>query len=103
LRLAIAVVGAFAACPWFAAAQETDMPSPALRSLKPPVMLPDGREFKTWRRPMTFSRTIYEDGSSPAASDENPGTKARRSARIWPGPFGRPPKETAAVRLRPGE
>ncbi|MGB2819513.1 MAG: right-handed parallel beta-helix repeat-containing protein [Phycisphaerae bacterium] len=69
------------------------MPSPALRSLKPPVLLPDGREFKTWQQPMTFSRTYHVDGSSAGASDENPGTKARPFKTI----------SRAAEVLRPGE
>ena len=47
----------------------------ALKSLVPPVLLPDGREFKTWEAPAKFTRTYYVDGANPKASDANPGTK----------------------------
>jgi hypothetical protein len=48
-----------------------------LKSLEPKVFLPDGREFKTWKPTLTFSRTWYVDGSAANASDDNPGTKVR--------------------------
>jgi hypothetical protein len=64
-----------------------------LRSLDPPVLLPDGAEFKTWEAPLDFSRTYYVDGSSPAASDDNPGTRERPFATI----------NRAAQVLAPGE
>lgn len=48
---------------------------PAKTSLGPPVLLPDGSEFKTWERPPSFSRTLYVDQAHPQASDENPGTR----------------------------
>ena len=76
-RSGFVVVAALAVCASSALTQETDMPSPRLRSLEPPVLLPNGREFKTWLKPLTFSKTLYVDGSDPKASDENPGTKAR--------------------------
>lgn len=44
-------------------------------SLNPPVLLPDGQEFKTWERPLTFSKTYYVAQSHPQASDQNPGTE----------------------------
>ena len=59
-----------------------------LKSLEPKVFLPDGREFKTWRPALTFSRTLYVNGSAANASDDNPGTKGRpfktinRAARV---------------------
>ena len=49
----------------------------ALKSLDPPVLLPDGTEFKTWEAPVKPTRTYYVDGSNPKASDANPGTKKR--------------------------
>ncbi len=48
---------------------------PAKTSLSPPVLLPDGTEFKTWECPPSFSRTLYVDQAHPRASDENPGTE----------------------------
>ncbi|MHB1037266.1 MAG: right-handed parallel beta-helix repeat-containing protein [Pirellulales bacterium] len=56
--------------------------APALKSLDPPVLLPDGTEFKTWETPLAFSRTYYVGGSDPKASDGNPGTKERPFATI---------------------
>lgn len=55
-----------------------------LRSLTPPVLLPDGSEFKTWEsgRPLEFSKTYYVDCRSLAASDENPGTEELPFASI---------------------
>jgi len=64
-----------------------------LRSLDPPVLLPDGTEFKTWEVPCTFARTYYVEAAHPKASDTNPGTKAEPFLTI-----GR-----AAEILRPGE
>jgi hypothetical protein len=39
------------------------------------MLLPDGREFVSWERPLQFTRTYYVDNSNPRASDANPGTK----------------------------
>lgn len=39
-----------------------------------PVKLPDGTDFKTWERPMTFTRTYQVAQQHPRASDDNPGT-----------------------------
>jgi hypothetical protein len=47
----------------------------ALRSLDPPVLLPDGKDFKTWEAPANSTRTYYVDRANPKASDANPGTK----------------------------
>ena len=65
---------------------------PAKISLSPPALLPDGSKFKTWERPLSFSRTYYVDQAHPQASDENPGTQERplrtiprASPRAWPG------------------
>jgi alpha-N-arabinofuranosidase len=66
---------------------------PALRSLDPPVVLPDGTEFKTWEQPLRFSKTYYVDSANPKASDQNPGTKAGPFATI----------NHAAQILQPGE
>jgi hypothetical protein len=46
-----------------------------LKSLDPPVLLPDGTEFMTWEAPLRFTRTYYVDGSNPKATDANPGTQ----------------------------
>ncbi|MGQ9591943.1 MAG: right-handed parallel beta-helix repeat-containing protein, partial [Planctomycetota bacterium] len=64
-----------------------------LRSLDPPVLLPDGTEFRTWEAPPEHSRTYYVDGSDPAASDDNPGTAERPFRTI----------QRAADVLLPGE
>jgi len=64
-----------------------------LKSLEPKVLLPDGREFKTWAVPLKFSKTLYVDGSAKNASDDNPGTKARPFKTI----------DRAAQVLEPGQ
>jgi alpha-N-arabinofuranosidase len=63
------------------------------RSLEPPVMLPDGTEFRTWEQPVRFSRTYYVDQAHSEASDTNAGTKERPLATI----------NRAAEILQPGE
>jgi hypothetical protein len=59
----------------------------------PGAWLPDGREFVSWERPLTFARTYYVDNRNPAAADSNPGTKNRPFLTI----------NQAARVLRPGE
>ena len=39
------------------------------------VLLPDGREFVSWERPLQFTRTYYVDNGNPRAADSNPGTR----------------------------
>jgi hypothetical protein len=39
------------------------------------VLLPDGREFISWERPVQFTRTYYVDNGNPHAADSNPGTQ----------------------------
>jgi len=39
------------------------------------TLLPDGREFVSWERPLQFARTYYVDNRNPRAADSNPGTK----------------------------
>jgi hypothetical protein len=39
------------------------------------VLLPNGREFVSWEKPLQFSRTYYVDNRNSRASDSNPGTK----------------------------
>ena len=39
------------------------------------VLLPDGREFVSWERPLQFTKTYYVDNRNPRAADSNPGTK----------------------------
>jgi hypothetical protein len=91
-KLAIAAALLLAVC-GAGAAEDPAMPAPELRSLDPPVLLPDGREFRTWRPALTFTKTYYVDGSAPNASDDNPGTQARPFRTI----------DRAAQVLRPGE
>jgi alpha-L-arabinofuranosidase len=62
-------------------------------SLVPPVLLPDGQEFKTWETKPAFSRTYYVAQSHPNASDNNPGTEALPWKTI----------NRAAQALQPGE
>jgi hypothetical protein len=64
-----------------------------VKSLNPPVMLPDGTEFKTWEQETASSRTYYVDGSHPRATDSNPGTRDQPFATI----------NRAAQVLQPGE
>ncbi len=39
------------------------------------VLLPDGREFISWEKPLQFTRTYYVDNGNPRAADSNPGTQ----------------------------
>jgi hypothetical protein len=39
------------------------------------VLLPDGREFVSWERPLQLTKTYYVDSGNPRAADSNPGTK----------------------------
>ena len=64
-----------------------------LKSLDPPVFLPDGAEFKTWEAKPKFAHTYYVDGANPRASDANPGTKRQPFSTI----------NRAAQVLQPGE
>jgi hypothetical protein len=66
-----------------------------LRSLEPAVLLPDGKEFKTWESPNKpkYSRTYYVDGQAAQASDENSGTRSKPFKTI----------NHAAQILQPGE
>ena len=50
-----------------------------LRSLQPPVLMPDGAEFKTWESPRQpkYSHTYHVDGKAAHASDKNPGTRQK--------------------------
>jgi len=76
-----------------AAARENTMAPSQLRSLSPPVRLPNGEEFRTWTPTLRFSRTYYVNGRAAGASDENPGTKSKPFRTIG----------KAAAVLRPGE
>ena len=75
----------------------TPLPSCADRldyvSLDPPVMLPNGNEFKTWNHQTVYTTTYYVDQSHPAASDANPGSKDKPFLTI----------NKAAQTVRPGE
>jgi len=56
-------------------------------------LLPDGREFATWERPLRFTKTYWVDNRDVSASDTNPGTEARPFRTI----------NNAAQVLLPGE
>jgi len=60
-----------------AGAAEDVVMEPDLEGLKPPVFLPDGQEFKTWRPGVKFSKTYVVDGSHAKADDAGPGTPER--------------------------
>jgi len=77
---------------WTAAAAGGRRPL-TLRGLVPPVLLPDGTEFKTWEQPAEHRRTFFVAQNHPQASDENPGTEDRPWKTI-----GR-----AAAMLEPGD
>ena len=55
--------------------------------------LPDGTEYASWERPLTFSKTYYVDNSSASADDNGPGTRERPFRTI----------NKAAQVLQPGE
>ena len=57
------------------------------------VLLPDGREFISWEKPLQFSRTYFVDNRNPRAVDSNPGTEGLPFLTI----------NKAARVLRPGE
>jgi hypothetical protein len=57
------------------------------------VLLPDGREFISWEKPLQFARTYFVDNRNPQASDSNPGSKERPFLTI----------NRAAQVLQPGE
>ena len=63
-----------------------------LRSLDPPVMLPDGTDFRIWEQPARHLRTFFVAQKHPEASDDNPGsaerpwkTIGRAAAALGPG------------------
>jgi len=63
---------------WNAVAAGAEQPLP-LRSLVPPVLLPDGSEFRTWEPPQPVQprRTFVVAQRHPHASDDNPGSDDR--------------------------
>ncbi len=65
-----------AATTWAAVKAGSERPLP-LRGLEPPVLLPDGSEFKTWEQPAEHRRTFYVAQNQAGASDDNPGTENR--------------------------
>ena len=46
-------------------------------SLNPPVILPDGGEFKTWSDKTVYTKTYYVDQRNPGASDNNDGSETK--------------------------
>jgi len=65
-----------AAVAWEAVKGGAEQPLP-LRSLAPPMLLPDGSEFKTWEPAQRIEprRTFFVAQKHPQASDDNPGTE----------------------------
>jgi Right handed beta helix region len=53
----------------------------------------DGREFVSWEKPLTFTKTYYVDNQAPKADDKGPGTKEKPFRTI----------NRAAQILQPGE
>lgn len=74
---------------WNAVAAGADQPLP-LRGLTPPVLLPDGSDFRTWEpsQPVQPRRTFFVAQRHPQASDDNPGSEEQpwktigRAARL---------------------
>jgi len=69
-----------------------ELASHPLHSLDPPVLLPDGREFKTWEQPANHTRTYYVSQKNPKADDKNAGTRelpwktiSRAASKLMPG------------------
>jgi len=56
-------------------------------------MLPDGSKYKSWEKPLKFSKTYYVDQNHPSASDNNSGTEENPFKSI----------NKAAQVLQPGE
>ncbi len=52
-----------------------DEPRPSSMLVDPSAILPDGRPFVSWEKPLEFSRTYYVDQADARASDSNPGSK----------------------------
>jgi len=72
-------------------AEEAKVPDPELKSLDPPVLMPNGQEFRIWQPVLDFAKTYYVDGS--VGSDENAGTTEKPFKTI----------QRAAEVLQPGE
>ena len=77
LRHLVLVIALLAAAASLSRAAETPGGDAMLRSLDPPVLLPDGTEFKTWEAPCAFTRTYWVDQANPKADDGNPGTQGK--------------------------
>jgi parallel beta-helix repeat protein len=59
----------------------------------PGAILPNGAEFTSWEKALSFTKTYYVDNRNTGASDSNPGTEQRPFLTI----------NKAAQVLRPGE
>jgi hypothetical protein len=57
------------------------------------VLLPDGREFVSWEKPLEFSKTYFVDNNNTRTADTNPGSKELPFSTI----------NRAAQVLQPGE
>lgn len=62
-------------------------------SLDPPVLLPDGSEFRTWRDETVYRKVYYVERNHPQASDDGDGTEASPFVTI----------NRAAQVVRPGQ
>ena len=49
------------------------------------AILPDGREFEFWEEDCKYTRVLYVDGNSTAASDENDGSREAQTGGIQNG------------------
>lgn len=77
---------------WAAVAGGAEQPLP-LHPITPPVLLPDGTQFKTWEQSTAHRSTFFVAQQHPQAADNNPGTETRPWKTI-----GR-----AAAALEPGD
>ncbi len=72
----------------FAVAGAASAQQGSYTSLSPRVLLPDGREFRSWRDRTSYTRTYYVDRNHPRASDDNDGSEEKpfltidKSARV---------------------
>ena len=89
------LLSSFLVWPWCGACAEGEnkVDAGGLRSLVPPVLLPDGKEFKTWERPCTFTKTYHVNAAHLRANDGGPGTEDQPFKSI----------DRAAQVLQPGE
>src|ERR1039457_2357757 len=71
----------------------TEAAKPNHKAASTDSRLPDGTEYVSWEKPLTFSKTYYVDNSSARANDDGPGARQRPFRTI----------NKAAQVLQPGE